>query len=99
MTAVDTRGIRVLGLVIPVQPEQWKITAVISDAGIGFYVTELAELCLARIFHESRTVRKPTPSGCPMARLPRLARMAGRHTHSRGLATAIHEISRLVWCN
>ncbi len=53
MTAVDTRGIRVLGLVIPVQPEQWKITAVISDAGIGFYVTELAELCLARIFHES----------------------------------------------
>ena len=33
--------------------------------------------------------------GCSVARPPRLARMAGRHAHLRGLATAIHEISGL----
>jgi len=32
----------------------------------------------------------------PVARPPRLARMAGRHAHLRGLATAIHEIFWLV---
>jgi hypothetical protein len=31
----------------------------------------------------------------PVARPPRLARMAGRHAHLRGLARAIHEISGL----
>ncbi len=36
--------------------------------------------------------------GCPVARPPRLARMAGRHVHLRGLATVIHEISGLASC-
>ena len=32
----------------------------------------------------------------PVARPPRLARMAGRHAHLRGLVTAIHETSWLA---
>jgi len=33
--------------------------------------------------------------GCPVARPPRLARMAGRQAHLRGLVTPIHETSGL----
>ena len=43
-----------------------------------------------------RYASDPTPRGCPVARPPRLARMAGRHTHLHGLATGIHETSGLA---
>ena len=41
------------------------------------------------------TNREVPRDDCPVARLPRLARIAGRHNHLRALATAIHEISGL----
>jgi len=34
--------------------------------------------------------------GWPVARLPRLARMAGRHAHLRDLVGAIHQTSELA---
>ena len=37
----------------------------------------------------------PIPCGYPVARPPRLARMAGRHSHLHGLGTPIREISGL----
>ena len=43
-----------------------------------------------------RYVSGPTPCGYQVARLPRLARMAGWHARLRGLGTAIHETSELA---
>jgi len=37
----------------------------------------------------------PPYRDCPVARPPRLARMAGGHAHLHGLATPIHETSGL----